>query len=61
MSYQTARECFQQNMQMVGEPMSDPQTFNINSGLDELAVCIQQDIAQIQQTLTAILNALHQQ
>jgi hypothetical protein len=59
-SYQEAKACFAQNLQMIGNPMSDAMNWNLNSGLDELTTCVQQDMAQIQDILTQILHALRQ-
>jgi hypothetical protein len=58
-SYQQAKACFTQNLDSIGDPMSDPMNWNLNSGLDELTSCVQRDMAQIQATLTQILDALN--
>jgi hypothetical protein len=37
MSFAKAKKCFDENKSMIGEPMADPKTFNLNQGLSILA------------------------
>ena len=61
MSYQGARKNFTENCQLIGpNPMTDPQNWNLNNGLHQLATAIEQDFAQTQQLLQKILKALNQ-
>jgi len=61
MYYQGARKNFAENCQLVGPaPMADPQNWNLNNGLHQLATGIEHDLAQIQDLLRQILNALNQ-
>ena len=59
MSYATAKKCFQENLDMVGDPMSDPQTFNLNVGLLNLTDEIESDISHIKTALRQIAAALN--
>ncbi len=57
MSYQGARNNFEENTQLL-DTATDPEEWNLNHGLLNLTNAIEQDMAQIQQTLRAILDAL---
>jgi len=47
MYYEGARKNFAENCQLVGQnPMADPQNWNLNNGLHQLATGIQHDLAQ---------------
>lgn len=54
MSYLTAKRCFEENVEMIGEPMSDPQTFNLNQGLHAIASQLNQDMHALKRDMTAI-------
>lgn len=58
MSYATARKCFTENKQLVGEPTSDSQAFNLNQGLLNLTAQIERDFAEINRKLAAISAAI---
>jgi hypothetical protein len=58
MSYHVAETCFVENANMVGEPMNDPQTYNLNNGLANLSDAINSDLSQIKTLLNQILIAL---
>ena len=48
MGYVGAKKCFVENCNLVGaNPMSDPQTWNLNNGLEQLAAAIQSDLHSI--------------
>lgn len=61
MAYHTARECFAQNLQMIGRPMADALNWNLNSGIDEFVTTVQQDLAAVHEKLDQILAALRRQ
>jgi hypothetical protein len=54
MSYNAAKACFAENVQNVGEPMSDPSTFNINKGLFLLTKQLQADIAKLEHAIALL-------
>jgi hypothetical protein len=59
--YEGARKNFTENCRLVGpNPMADPQNWNLNNGLIQLATAIEQDFDQTQHLLQQILNALRQ-
>lgn len=57
-SYKTAKKCFQENLDLVGKPMSAAQTYNLNTGLYNLTSQIETDLNQIQAQLGQILHVL---
>jgi len=59
MSYSKAKACFKENVDAFGDnPMSDPQTYNLNQGLLILTKEIDTSITEINRKLTSILAAL---
>ena len=58
MAYEMARNCFQENLQRLGTPATDPMAWNLNAGLDELTQAVQQDIQRLEETLVQILRRL---
>ena len=61
MSYQDAQKCFIENCNLIGpNPMTDPQNWNLNNGLEQFAAAVKQDLAEIDRKLTLILRVLHQ-
>jgi len=61
MSYHMAKKCFEENKALVGpDPMTDPQTWNLNNGLANLTDAIHADLAEIQRLLAQIARAVSQ-
>jgi hypothetical protein len=60
MSYEKARECFSENINMIGRAnaMQRPQEWNLNNGLDSLTVAIQNDLNEVKALLARIVRAL---
>jgi hypothetical protein len=58
MSYHMAKQCFTEARNMVGEPTSDPQTYNLHQGLLNLTDELETDISTINRKLDLILAAL---
>jgi len=56
-----AKKCFEENKALVGpDPMTDPQTWNLNNGLANLTDAIHADLAEIQRLLAQIARAVSQ-
>jgi hypothetical protein len=59
MSYQFARDNFQDNLNLIGpNSMTDPQNFNLNNGLMNLANALEGDTHQIKNALRAIMQEI---
>lgn len=58
MSFDLAKKCFAENRDLVGEPMSDPQNFNLNEGLLCLTHEVEAELSKINRKLDAIILAL---
>jgi hypothetical protein len=59
MSYQSARNNFQENLNLIGpDPMADPQNWNLNHGLLMLANELDGDTVQIKNALSAIMREI---
>ena len=56
--YVGARNCFKENVNLVGRPMSDPQTWNLNNGLEQFAHAVQKEMAALDHKLDQILHML---
>jgi hypothetical protein len=52
------REAFNENCEMVGAPMNDAQTWNLNAGLEQFAQGVQSDVRRLEQKLDQILTLL---
>ena len=48
MTYYTAQKCFEENLRLIGEPMSNPLMYNLSTGLLNLTRQLQTDISQLQ-------------
>ncbi len=57
MPYQDAKQCFQENRRLI-DPRSDPEMWNLNTGLLSLAESIEADFRNIEYLLQRILQAL---
>ena len=57
MSYFQAKQCFDENRALI-TPQSDPLTYNLNTGLSNLADALESDLSQIRNLLSQILQAL---
>jgi len=65
MSINKAIACFDENKKLIGEPMNNPQAFNLNQGLAILAreidselSSIRSDIRKLSSQLDAVLSAV---
>ena len=56
--YVGARKCFQENINLIPRPMSDPQAWNLNNGLEEFAHAVQNDMTALEHKLDQILQIL---
>jgi len=54
MSYHTAKECFDENLQLLGQPQTDLQAWNLNTGLKQLAEALEADLDAIRTLLGQI-------
>ena len=59
MSYHDAKQCFQENRELIN-PQSDPQVWNLNTGLLSLTEAIESDFQNIAYLLQRILRVLQQ-
>ena len=58
-NYNGARACFQENVNLIGpRPMADPQSWNLNNGLEQFAAAVQADLAEVHRKLDWILAAI---
>ena len=55
MAYKRAKECFNENLQMIGDPATKPYEWNLNSGLLALSNGIETDLSEIKASLRQIL------
>jgi hypothetical protein len=55
--FNLAKKCFAENRNLVGEPMSDPQNYNLNEGLLSLVAELETRLNEIDRKLAALLNA----
>ena len=51
MDYFTAKGCFYENMEVFGDPKTQPEKYNLYRGLDSLAKAIETDMAEIKRQL----------
>jgi hypothetical protein len=58
MSYQAAKRCFDENLQALQSPETDPQAWNLNTGLSSLTEAVEYDLRQIRTLLSQILQDL---
>jgi len=58
MSYFKAKDCFNDNIQILRQPQGEELMWNLSTGLYELAEAIESDSAQIQGQLNQIAQAL---
>jgi hypothetical protein len=58
MSYEIAKTCFEENLQLIGEPSLDPKMFNLSSGLFNLTQQIEDDVSEINRKLDVLIAAL---
>jgi hypothetical protein len=54
MSYNGAKACFAENINGMGDPMSDPNTYNLNKGLFLLTKQLQVDIAKLEHAVALL-------
>jgi len=59
MSYQMAKEQFQENVELT-DRINDPKTWNLNAGLENLTVALSEDLATIKSSLQTIEEMLRQ-
>jgi hypothetical protein len=50
-----AQQCFQENIQKIGDPSSEPDAYNLNRGLLALAKGTEQDHEELKQLFSKIL------
>ena len=58
MSYEIAETCFEENLQLIGEPALDPKMYNLCAGLFNLTKQIEDDVSEINRKLDVLLAAL---
>ncbi len=60
MSYYEARDCFNQNLRLIGRPQNKTEnmTWNLSSGLNHLTRALEADLEQIRSLLNQIAKAL---
>ena len=58
MNATTAKNCFEENMQL-NDPQTSPEKFNLYNGLANLAIAVQEIQAQIQSLERAVQNIQH--
>ena len=60
MSYYEARDCFNENLQLIGRPQNKTENmaWNLSSGLNQLSRALEDDLGQIQALLQQIAQAL---
>lgn len=55
-----ACKCFRENVTLVGsQPMSDPQNWNLNNGLEQFVVAVERDLAEMNRKLNTILTLIN--
>jgi len=57
MSYHKARECFDENADII-PPSTEPGMYNISNGLSELARAIENDLVEVKHLLRNILTVV---
>jgi hypothetical protein len=57
-SYDMANKCFEENKRRLGVPDTDPEAWNLNTGLANLTGAIEGDLSEIKQLLRQIASAL---
>jgi hypothetical protein len=61
MSYQNARNCFQENVNLIGtQPMNDPQNWNLNNGLEQFTQAVQAQLTSMQRSIDNLHNTVNQ-
>lgn len=58
MSFHDAKRRFDENLELMGGPDQDPLTWNLNTGLSELAESIQRSLEQLHSRLDRLERAL---
>lgn len=60
MSYYKARDCFNENLQLIGRPQNKTESmaWNLSSGLNHLTRALEADLEKIQSLLNQIAKAL---
>lgn len=63
MSYYEARNCFNENLQLIGKPQNrtESMAWNLSSGLNQLTRALEADLEKIQALLNQIAKALQHQ
>lgn len=56
MAYYEAQRCFQENLQLLGEPDGDALVWNLNRGLYDLTAALEADLQKIQTLLLQVLT-----
>ena len=59
-TYQMAKKAFEENKDLLGHPSADPQAWNLNVGLANLAGSIESDLSDIKNLLQQIARSLSQ-
>ncbi|MCD6072233.1 MAG: hypothetical protein K0S42_2749 [Microvirga sp.] len=54
MSYEEAKDCFQENMETIGVPPTDRIAWNLSAGLHKLATAIEADLQRLHSRLDDI-------
>lgn len=61
MSYYQAKKCFKENVNVYIDSDKDPVMANLNTGLFQLAEALEQDLSQLEGTLSEIATLLQRQ
>lgn len=63
MSYYEARNCFNENLQLIGKPQNKTENmaWNLSSGLNQLTRALEADLEKIQALLDQIAKSLQHQ
>ena len=61
MTFYKAKDCFKDNLQIIGSAKSNPLLWNLSVGLNQLAEALESDLGQIKHDLARITQDLQRQ